>query len=470
MGLADRVRNTIIQYAMISRGDRVLTGLSGGPDSVCLAVILDELKDDFNISLGAVYIDHGLRPGETEREADFCRKFCEDRGIEFFLRHADAGKFAAEERLNMQEAARELRYRIYEELAAKLNFTRIALGHNADDQAETVLMRLFRGSGRKGLAGMPPVRGRIIRPLIDVERREIETFLSSAGPVTYAVDSSNLRDDYFRNWIRHNVLDRIKCRAPAAVRDICRTAKILQEEDEYFEVIVTKTLMRLISRKSDDSIELFLYPLATLEKPVLRRVIRRAVNETKGLRGIAFVHIEDIIRLVKEGRAGDRLHLPGDIRAIKEYSLVKITTRKPVRLGEYDLQPPCEIALKEAGITIKASFEEKGAGAGDGRRSVLLDAGSMKFPLRVKARAAGDFFCPAGFGRRKKLQDFFVDEKIPRDLRDIIPVVLSGNDIIWVAGYRADERFRVSAGTEKFLRLEITGSNIQPDNRHQPYP
>ncbi len=457
MELADRVRNTVIQYAMISRGDRVLTGLSGGPDSICLAVILDKLKDDFNISLAAVYIDHGLRPREAEKEADFCRKFCEDRGIEFFLRRADVRKFAAEERLNMQEAARELRYRIYEELAAKLNFTRIALGHNADDQAETVLMRLFRGSGRKGLSGIPPVRGRIIRPLIDVERREIETFLSSGRPVTYAVDSSNLKDDYFRNWIRRNVMDRIKCRAPAVVREICRTAKILQEEDEYLEIIVTKTLMRLISRKSDDSIELFLYPLASMEKPVLRRVIRRAVNETRGLRGIAFVHIEDIIRLIKQGRPGDRLHLPGDIRAIKEYSLIKITTRKPVRISEYELHPPCELALKEAGITIKASFEEKVTATGDGRRSVLLDAGPMKFPLRVRARVSGDFFYPAGFGRRKKLQDFFVDEKIPRDRRDIIPVVLSGNDIIWVAGYRADERFRPHSGTGKFLRLEISG-------------
>ncbi len=464
MGLTDRVRNTIIQYAMISDGDRVLSGLSGGPDSICLAVILDELKDDFNISLSAVYIDHGLRPGEAEKEADFCRKFCDDRGIEFFLRRADVKKLAGEQGLNMQESARELRYSIYEEVAGQLNAAKIALGHNADDQAETVLMRLFRGSGRKGLSGIPPVRGRIIRPLIEVERKDIEAFLSSGPSISYAIDSSNLKEDYFRNWIRLNIMSRIKDRTPGAVRDICRTAKILQEEDEYLEIIVTKTLMRLISRKSDDSIELFLYPLATLEKPILRRVIRRAVNETKGLRGIAFVHIEDIIRLVKEGRAGDRLHLPRGIRVIKGYSLITITTGKPVRISEYELQPPCEIAVKEAGIAVKAFFEENGMEPGDGRYSVLLDAGSIKFPLKIRPRASGDFFYPLGFGKRKKLQDFFVDEKIPRDRRDLIPVVLSGDDIIWVAGYRADERFRVSGSTEKFLRLEISNKNIQPDN------
>jgi tRNA(Ile)-lysidine synthase len=465
MKLLQKVYKTINRYSMLSDKDHVLIGLSGGPDSICLSVVLDKLKKDFNLSLSAVYVDHGLRPGETGKEVDFCRQFCNDRGINFIEKKIDTKTYVNEKGKNLQEAARELRYRIFYEVADDIRASNVAIGHNADDQAETVLMRLLRGSGRKGLSGIPPVRDKIIRPLIETERKEIEEFLTlNSSLIThnsstpYMVDSSNLNAGYFRNWIRLTLMDEIKGRNPAIVDDICRTAEILREEDDYLELIVTKTLMRLISRKSDNSIELFLFPLETIEKPVLRRVLRRAISATKSLKGVGYIHIEDIIKLIKEGKSGDRLDLPKDIRVIKDYSLIKITTGKQVKISSYELQPPGEIIVKEAGIVIRASIEEKGEAAGDGRASVLLDAGAMNFPLKIRAREAGDFFYPLGFGKRKKLKDFFIDEKISRDDRDKVPVVLSENDIIWVAGYRADERFKVTDGTEKLLRLTISRS------------
>ena len=167
MDLIQKAKKTIIRYSMISDSDHILIGLSGGPDSVCLAVVLNELKDDFNLSLSAVYVDHGLRPGEVEKEMDFCEKFCADRKIEFYSRSVDVRKYAEDTGLNKQEAARELRYQVYGEISGLAKAGLIALGHNADDQAETVLMRLLRGSGKKGLSGIPPVRnGEILRPLI----------------------------------------------------------------------------------------------------------------------------------------------------------------------------------------------------------------------------------------------------------------------------------------------------------------
>ena len=464
------IRGTIIKHSMLSGNDRVLIGLSGGPDSVCLAVILDKLRKDFNLHLSAVYIDHGLRPGEVKNEIEFCEKFCNRFRIDFHKKAIDVKKFAGDEGMNLQEAARELRYGVYEEISENIKADRIALGHNADDQAETILMRLFRGSGRKGLTGIPPKRGRIMRPLIETGRNEIEAFLAGTiheSPLHsgqhFIIDSSNLQEKYARNWIRLSLMGEIRKKYPAVVHDICRTAEIFREEDEYLEIIVTKTLMRLISRKSDDSIELFLTPLQTIGIPVLRRVLRRAIEATKGLRGISFTHIEDIIRLIKQGKSGKRLDLPENIRVVREYSILKITTEKPMTLSGYEIRPPCEIAIKEAGITLHASFEEKNGAKGDGRSSVLLDAGNMTFPLRIRARTAGDFFYPLGFGKKKKLQDFFVDEKVPGDERDITPIVVSGNDIIWIAGYRADERFKATHKTDKFLRLIILKKNI--DNR-----
>lgn len=472
MKLTDKVRATIDKYKMLSENNHVLIGLSGGPDSVSLTFILNSLKKEFNLSLSAVYIDHGLRPGETGDEKDFCMKLCDALNIQLYVKSVDVRDYAERRGMNLQEAARDLRYTKFDELLMETGAARIALGHNADDQAETLLMRLFRGSGRTGLSGIPPVRGKIVRPLIEIGKREIEEFIAGAVKELprsfgrpYVEDSSNLKDDYFRNWLRNNFLNEIKKKNPSVIEDICRSMDIIREEDEYLEIIVTKTLMRLISRKSDSSIDLFVVPLQTIEKPVLRRILRRAVDATRSLRGIRFIHIEDIIHLIKNGSTGDRLNLPGGIRVIKDYSILKITTDKPVKISDYKLNVPGEVDLKEAGYIIKASLEDKGAVAGDGRFNVILDASGMNSSLLISARREGDCFYPIGFGKKKKLQDYFVDEKISRDKRDGIPIVRSGNDIIWIAGLRADDRYRITDRTEKILRLIMSKSDDKEQRR-----
>ncbi|MBI4846987.1 MAG: tRNA lysidine(34) synthetase TilS [Nitrospirae bacterium] len=479
MELLKKVKETISKYSMLSEGDCVLIGLSGGPDSVCLAAILDKLKKDFNLSLSAVYVDHGLRPDEVEAEKAFCREFCDGFGINFFCESVDVKGHASDTGLSKQEAARELRYKIFDEISGKISATKIALGHNADDQAETLLMMVLRGAGRKGLAGIPPVRDialsvqrsalgvkknvLIIRPLIEIERKDIEEFFNSGpSPVTrhpslpFMIDSSNLRKDYFRNWIRLTVMPELRKRNPSLVQNICRTMDILREEDNYLEIIVTKTLMKLITNKTADTIELFLVPLETMEKPILRRVLRRAIDATEGLREIGFVHIEDIINLVKKGASGDRIYLPQGIRVIKSYATLKLTSAPPVKINSHSLDVPGELALKEAGVVIKSSLTGSVEGYGDGKSDIVFDADKINLPLTVRHRKEGDCFYPAGFGKRKKLQDFFVDEKIPRDKRDAVPVVVSGDDVVWIAGYRADGRFTATDRTEKFLRLIIS--------------
>jgi len=472
MDLVKKVKETISKYSMLSEGDCVLIGLSGGPDSVCLAVILDKLRSDFNLSLHAAYIDHGLRPDEVENEKSFCRHFCSGLGIDFSAVAVDVKGYVKDRGSNIQEAARILRYEALEKHASKIQAARIAVGHNADDRAETFLINLFRGSGRKGLSGIPPVRGletgrnkkiSVIRPLIEIERSEIEDFLSqefetrdSKLEIPFVIDSSNIKQDYFRNRIRLELLSSLKERNPGLVRNMCRSMDILKEEDDYLERIVTKTLMRLISRKSNEEIELFLSPLETIERPVLRRTLRRAIEETKGLRGMDFIHIEDILKLIKEGKSGDRIHLPRGLRVTRGYSVLKITSAPPVRIGQYEVSPPCDVVIKESGEVIRAELGEERGAPCDGRSMALFDADLLAFPLTIRPRSAGDFFYPADLGKRKKLQDYFVDEKIPRDERDSVPVVVSGKDIIWVAGYRADERFKATGKTERFLKLIIT--------------
>ncbi|MEK7237948.1 MAG: tRNA lysidine(34) synthetase TilS, partial [Nitrospirota bacterium] len=458
--------------------DNVIIGLSGGPDSVCLGIILHKLRVDFNLTLNAVYVDHGLRPDEVENEKAFCKNFCNNLGIGFFTKAVDVKEYAKDRKLNIQEAARELRYHAYEEVSKKAGAAKIALGHTADDQVETVLIHLMRGAGYKGLSGMPPVRSSefgvlssesrvkknvlIIRPLIEIERSEIENFLfqnsslfTLHSSLPFIVDSSNLKKDYFRNWIRLMIIPEFKKKSPALVKSISRMADILREEDAYLEIIVTKTLMRLISRKSADAIELFILPLETMEKPILRRVLRRAVSETEGIKGIDFIHIEDMIELIKRGKSGDRIYLPKGIRVIKNYSTIVITSRPPQKISTYTINVPGEVVLNEIKAVIKASAENKSDDYGDGKITTVFDADKIGTILTVRQRKNGDFFYPAGFGKRKKLQDFFVDEKVPRDERDSVPIVVSGNDIVWVAGFRGDERFNAAADTKRFLRLEF---------------
>lgn len=459
MDLVEKVLNTIMKYAMLSRGDTVLVALSGGADSVSLLTILCRLREQLGIALNATYIDHGLRPDETPDEIKFCRNLCGSLGVPFSSGSVDVINFAAGHGMNRQEAARELRYKALEEMALAAGACRIALGHTADDQAETVIMRLTEGTGTLGLSGIPPVRKNIIRPLIGITRQEIEAFLS-AERKGFITDSSNLKHKYMRNRVRHTVMLPLKALAPDVVTAIARTADILREEDLYLENQVTKALMKLISRKSGTAIELFVLPLEKMETPLARRVLRRAVSAVKGLRGISFLHIEAILDLVRTGRAGSRICLPQNLRAIKGYSTVTITADSPQVLGTYLVEGPGRVVISEVSSVLTCSCidpvnSEDRNNHGDGRRTAVLDAGSLHFPLHIRSRRPGDFFFPSGFGKKKKLQDYFVDEKVPRDLRDSIPLLINGEEIVWILGYRTDERFKIDKNTLKALKFEI---------------
>jgi tRNA(Ile)-lysidine synthase len=456
MDLKEKALETITRHSMLNYGDRVLIGLSGGPDSVCLSVILDELRDNFNLSLYAVYVNHGLRPEESGAEEVFCKRFCDGLGISFHIENIDVKGHAEKEKRNLQETARDLRYEVFEKAADEKKATKIALAHNADDQAETVLMRLIRGAGRKGLSGIPPVRGKIIRPLIDLVREDIEAFLDARN-ISSVADSSNLKKEYARNRLRLDILPLLKTENPSVVDSINRTAEILRGEDEYLEIATTKTMMRLITRMEDDAIELFLVPLMNTDKAILRRVLRRALAEIGAERGIELVHIDDIIHLINENKSGDMINLPKGIRAVRSYSTLLLTRETSKDIKPQNIDIPGEISLDEKGLRMMSQLSEKPIEINN-RDMAVLDYDRLILPLQVRKRREGDFFFPAGFGRRKKLQDFFVDEKVPKEKRDSVPIVVSGEDIVWVAGHRMDERYTAKEGTKRFLVLKIVSS------------
>lgn len=464
MQIKDIVLKTINDFKMLDVGDHILVGLSGGVDSVSLLLILRDIKDSFSLKISAVYIDHKLRPNETPNEIEFCKSVCSKLSVDFFVREIDVKVFAGISGMCIQESARELRYQTFYALAYEIHANKIALGHNAEDQLETILMRLIRGTGVSGLSGIPPARDMIIRPFIEVRRRMIEDFLLAnlehyglKKDKPYIIDTSNLKTDYIRNRLRFQVVPAVERINPSIHQTLSKMIQIIRDEERYFELLVTQTLMKLITRKGDGYIELFLKPLEAIQKPILRRVLRRAIDATKGLRGITFDNIEDIINLINKGKTGARLYIRKDIRVIKGYSTLLITSLPPQRLSPQEIHTSGEYILKEAGIVliVEELESEKLTTVCDGKTSAVFDFNMLSFPLIVRPRKTGDFFYPSGFGRRKKIQDFFVDEKVPRDERDCIPLLTCRDDILWVVGYRTDERYKVDKDTKRVLRFII---------------
>ncbi|QWR78578.1 tRNA lysidine(34) synthetase TilS [Candidatus Magnetomonas plexicatena] len=453
MATIAKVRNTILLHSMLNPSETVLVGLSGGADSVCLLHVLKSLN--LNLNLHTLYVDHRMRPQETPAEIEFCTNLCKSIDIPFEVRTIADSQLIKH---NKQETLRNLRYQIFEDAASELNASKVALGHNMDDQAETILINLLRGSGMKGLSGIPPVRGTFIRPIIALRRYEIEHYLKSKG-ISFITDSSNLKSDYLRNKVRLSLIPYLaKEFNSEIVQTLVNTGEIIRCEDSFMSKLTAQKTIALTATKTDTTVELFLLPLGGMETAILRRTLRTAINSVKSLRRISYVHIYEIIKLIKTGKAGDCIVLPSGVKAIKGYSTVRITTEQPVKIGSYELSIPGSVIIKETGVVINASVSAEFIHC-EGQYQICLDASKINENLTVRARMPGDFFYPKGVGGKRKLQDFFVDEKIHRHTRDSIPLILSGQDLIWVAGLRADERYSVSDDTTVFLKLEMTATD-----------
>jgi tRNA(Ile)-lysidine synthase len=233
---------------------------------------------------------------------------------------------------------------------------KIGVAHNADDQAETFLMRLIRGAGRRGLSGIPYTRGKIIRPLLDIRREDIERFLSEKQ-INFMTDSSNLKTEYLRNRLRQEVIPILKKDNPSVTESINRTADIFREEERYLDIATTKTMMRLITRKTDESIELFLMPLMNIDRAILRRILKKALAEIGADRGIELTHIDDIIHLIKDNRSGDMINLPKEIRAVKSYSTLLLTKEVLTGLQAQYINVPGETSIEiQLSLTLKVLF------------------------------------------------------------------------------------------------------------------
>lgn len=318
--LIEQAKKTIDVHAMLHQGDVVLAGVSGGPDSVALLLLLGELSAVFSLKIGIAHLNHMLRGKESDRDESFVSDLAAELNIPCHVRRSNVSGFARENRLSLEEAAREIRYKFYHELADEEQYTKIALGHNSDDNAEQVLMNLLRGSGAKGLAGIPPRRGRrIIRPLIQVSRKNILTYLSSRDQA-YVMDSSNAEIVFLRNRIRNKLLPMLKEEYnPEVTGALNRLSRIARGEEEWMEGETRTVFRKALRRQTETEVHLDSTYFQHLHPALARRLIRHALQEVKhDLRRISLGHIEDILKLNFHGIQGKSLDLPGKIRVFNQ--------------------------------------------------------------------------------------------------------------------------------------------------------
>lgn len=453
--MREKVINTIEKYKMLSKGDKVIIGLSGGPDSTALIHILSTLRDLYNIDLFAVHINHMIRGKEAVRDEEYAKSLAESFSIPFYLKRVDVLKVAKEMKMSTEEAGRIIRYNFFDEIAKKVNANKVALAHNMNDQAETMIMRFIRGSGISGLSGINPIRDeKYIRPLIECTRDEIEEYCSNKG-LNPMIDSTNMESIYVRNRIRLEVIPYIKKYFnPNIIESLHRASEVIRDEDDYLKEEALKYI-KDITFKDGYKIEKF----NKLHIALKRRIIRLLINKVKGnLNGIEGVHIEECIKLIENKETGKYICLPDDIECVLEYELFKI--RKKIKLNRYEfnLKVPGTIFLEE-GIKICTQVMDKSVRTYKDTMFIkYFDYDKIKGGLVVRTRSEGDFMYPKGMNGRKKIKDIFIDKKVPRDMRDKIPVIALGSEILWIIGIRDTKNYKVDENTSRVLEIKVIRS------------
>jgi tRNA(Ile)-lysidine synthase len=455
--LARRFEAGLERHGLIRRGDRVLVAFSGGQDSTALLALLLGIKEAWSLDIALAHFNHHLRRSAAA-DARFAARTAREHGLKLYSGEGDVRGYALRRKMNLEEAARELRYDFLRKTAARIKAHRIATGHTLTDQAETFLMRLFRGSGPTGLTGIAPrIDGLIVRPLLDFERGEITTFLREIG-WPHRQDESNLDPKFLRNRIRRELIPRLtRDYDPAIVKHLGRAALILQDEEGLIEGSAERAGRRAIRR--DGSLPaLDLARVRRMPAGLRRRVIRLFLRELKGdLRGVSFDDIEAAAAM-DEGKdlvLGPRLTL----RREGGFISTARGKRPPPRYDFlWDGRGVLDIPL--AGTKLRAKILRDvrlDKLSFDDESRACLDASLITLPLRVRTRKAGDRYRPLGAPGAKKLKEILRAKGIPLDERDRRPVILSGNRIVWMPGIPVGDAFRVTPETSRVLLIERVG-------------
>jgi len=475
--LIQSVEKTLLEFSMLQSRDKVLVAVSGGPDSVALVHVLLAIQKKLDIRLGVAHLDHGLRPSAATRDARFVSALCQKLGLPSHVTKTDIQDLHQRQGGSLEALGRKARYDFFSRIARKFGYNKIALGHHADDNAELVLMNLFRGSGPLGLSGMLPVRNnRYIRPLIEQTRGNIMAFLQE-NQIDFVLDTTNSDLRFLRNRIRHELMpDLIHDYNPNLVDTLNRTAAIIRSEEDWLNQY-SDQLFNTLAEKETTSVRISISKLLGNHAAIQRRVIRTAIEHVKGnLKSITLQHIDAVLCLCLEGYSGQSLDLPDQL-AIKrdphDYLLISrqsSPTRAQANSHSVETIPLYSIPVPDLGSEEKRvtcaeigttlvlesmALESISSLTSAGQHIAFFDMDKLTSPMFLRNTLAGDRFMPLGMQGTQKVKNFFINNKIPREIRRKTPVLVSKDTIVWIVGHRIDERAKITQQTRNVLKIEL---------------
>jgi len=456
--LKAKVLNTIHKHRMILPDEKIILAVSGGPDSTALLYLMYDLRDELKCSLHIAHLNHNLRGEESVADAEFVKEQAQKLGLPITVESLDVKSMISKE--SLESGARRIRYEFYEKAMSEIHANKVVLGHTADDQAETVIMRFLRGSGTKGLSGIPPIRDNIyIRPLIETSRAEVEEYLQSLN-ITPRWDSSNLSTEYERNKIRHELIPILELNYSPNIKHILQqTADILREEDDFLTQQVRLAMDECIHHQNSHSIDINIPDLRKYHIALQRRILRLAIENLLGdLNRYDFDHLVTLMNLI-DNNTGKAISLPRGIIAERVYDKIIISLESFQQSSEpfdYIIDVPDEMEISDLGLSVRTVLSKSDCMTySKDKFQKTFDYEKIKGNLHLRSRRNGDRFQPLGVFGTKKLKDFFIDEKVPRSQRDNVPILTDGNNILWIVGYQIDDRFKVTTKTKTELNVTV---------------
>lgn len=495
VGLVDQILHYCRKHALLFGRERVVVGVSGGPDSLCLLHILVQLRHQLQLSLTVAHLDHQLRP-ESQGDADFVQNLAARWQLTCIIQSRNIAQLAGQRKQSIEETARQVRYAFLWQTASQVQATKIAVGHNADDQVETVLMHFLRGSGLAGLRGMlpqiniealrlhpqdTPVQSdgpapQLIRPLLDISRSEIERYCRENN-LTPRQDYTNQDTTYFRNRLRHQLLPQLETYNPNIRQVIRRTASVVAADTQLLSEQLNRAWQQVVKEETPEQITFHLQRWLHLPLGLKRSTLRRATQKLRrSLRDISFVHIEKAVEIVEGQQTGASATLPQGLALTISYQTFTLAATEalsqPSTFDFPHLPKGQPIPVNLEGVTPlpqtgwqltanKVARQQVKAGAikNVGRWEAYLDADMAGQQISLRTRRPGDKFCPFGMGgQSKKINEFMIDQKVPAAWRNHVPLLAGNNYILWVCGYRLDERAAIRPNTNAVLHLKFERS------------
>jgi len=454
-----KVEEAIRAHDLLSPSDRILVAVSGGPDSVALLHILDRLREAWGWALAVAHLHHGVRGEDADTDLAFTEAMAGGLSLPFFHRKLSPGDLR---RMggSLQEAARRVRYAFLEEVRAQWDGQRIALGHQADDQAETVLAALFRGAGPRGLSGMPYRRGTLVRPILDLTRKEVLEFLEGQS-IPFRQDPSNRDLGYGRNWIRHELLPLLRDRFTPRINDLLRQTARACAADEAFLESRVDVLWEEAALCGEGWVEIPAAVYSSLPVAVRWRLLRRAYQHLRGpSQGLGLIHLQIMDGLVSPRGEERWVHLPGGIRFAVGGGGIALGWAQAMAAGrfEYPVSVPGESRVVVADLSIGWEVVEPPlpGNRGDGRQHVSMDLDAICGPMILRGPQPGDRIRPLGLAGTTKVQDILVNGRVPRRDRWRVPLLVDEKGVLWVVGHRMDGRARLHPGTRRILVGRVT--------------